>query len=314
MTTSLLWKDEPLLGKAFALNTNILSRDRVVKTVKQEIASQLAAHPDSATSVQLSGCQGSGKTSLLHLLASSFKADGYEVYFIKDARDIPRGASAAFTSLLQEQTQKVAVLIDGVDLKPKSPLFATLLKGPFPRLVTVGSSVPRTPPGVSARFKSKLHMSDLNIAVSDEDFQELIQHYIAMNVATPEMTEGICKYWRDQFSGHTYPTLTYIEYFFTHVDAKSILTNWQTFRKHFMNHQFSESSVYQSVKNRCYAGMDDPPTAEAVHRVLCGRPEPHDLETSTQFGWWDPKSRDVITAFLKNLVLQSAQAAARTGW
>lgn len=95
-----------------------------------------------AQSVYLSGCRGSGKTCLQHLLAKSFQEDGYEVYFFRSAEEIPQGASMAFDALLEDNSKKVAVLIDEVGSNPNSGLYTTLLKSINPNLVTIGSAVP----------------------------------------------------------------------------------------------------------------------------------------------------------------------------
>jgi hypothetical protein len=107
----------------------ILKRKRVIQKVKDFIESQKILNPGEATSVYIGGCRGSGKTSLQMLLASSYKAEGYEVYFFKDAQDIPQGASLAFSSLLEDKTKKISVLIDEVANHPNSSLFTELLKG-----------------------------------------------------------------------------------------------------------------------------------------------------------------------------------------
>jgi adenylylsulfate kinase-like enzyme len=63
----------------------ILNRQSVIKKVEDTIQAQKDFDSEQATSVYLAGCRGSGKTSLQTLLARSFKAKGYEVYFFVDA-------------------------------------------------------------------------------------------------------------------------------------------------------------------------------------------------------------------------------------
>jgi hypothetical protein len=75
------------------------------------------------------------------LLAKSFNAEGYEVYFFESAQQIPRGASLAFKFLFQDQTKKVAVLIDEAGTDPDSELLITILKGSYRHLVNIGSAV-----------------------------------------------------------------------------------------------------------------------------------------------------------------------------
>ncbi len=152
----------------------ILKRERVLKKVKDDISSQQRWH-DQTQSVYLSGCRGSGKTSLAILLAKDFKAEGYEVHFFKSARDVPQDASLAFKALLKDETKMVAVLIDEVASDPEAGLFTTLLKGGYPHLV-VGLAVPRfISPGIAAKFVSVLRLTDLVLELEDDDFQGLME-------------------------------------------------------------------------------------------------------------------------------------------
>jgi hypothetical protein len=308
-----LWKDvQPVADELFPENhfgQYVLKRDRVIKKVKEEMASRLAMGPGEATSVYLPGCRGSGKTCLQMLLARSLKADGYEVYFFKSAEGIPQGASLAFKSLLEDKTKKVAVLIDEVATNPESGLFIALLKRAYPHLVTIGSAVPRfIPAESSAMFKSVLRMTELFLKEDDEDFQELVEYCVGLKATTPELTQTICKYLLKQCGGHTFPTLAFIEYFFTRGgDAKRFLVSVEVFQRHFCGPDFARSPFYQSVRRRCFAELRDAETEKLAFRVLGGKEEAGDISTVTRLGWWDSEAGDFISRFLVNACLSGVQ-------
>lgn len=310
--TRFLWKEpEPIANRMFPKNQfgeYVLKRDRVMKKVKEAMASQLALDPGESTSVYLAGCRGSGKTSLLMLLARSLKAEGYEVYFFESAEGIPQGANLAFKALLGDKTKKVAVLIDEVASNPESALFTALLKGAYPHLVTIGTAVPRyIPTGLTAMFKSKVRMTDLVLKEEDEDFQELAQYCVGLKATTPELTQTICKYLLKQCGGHTFPTLAFIEHFFTRDDAKGFLVSGEVFHRHFCGPDFACSRFYETVRNRCFEQLLDAETEKVAFRVLGGKEEAGDITTVTRLGWWDPEARDFISRFLVNACLSGVQ-------
>lgn len=309
---SFLWKETQAVTNVMFpehwFGQYVLKRDGVVKRVKEAIALQLALRPEASQSVYLSGCRGSGKTSLLILLARALTAEGYEVYFFRSARDIPQRASLAFEALLENNTKKVAVLIDEVTADPDAGLFITLLKNNYPHLVTIGAAVPnffRT--GLSSVFKTALRMTDLVLKEDDGDFQELIKHCEGLKATKPEPTRVICKYLLKQCGGHTFPTLAFIEHFFTRDDAKGYLSSLEEFRRYFCGADFAQSSFYKSVRDRCFVQLLDAETERVAFRVLGGQVEAGDINSMTRLGWWDPHTRDFISRFLVNACLSAVQ-------
>lgn len=308
-----LWKDAQRVASEMfpenQLGQYVLTRDTVVQKIKKAMASQLSLRPGASQSVYISGCRGSGKTSLQMLLARYLKeVEGYEVYFFKSAQDIPQGASLAFEAMLEDKTKKVAVLIDEVDSNPESGLFTALLKGAYPHLVTIGSSVPRfIPTGLTASFKSVLRMTDLVLREDDEDFQKLVQHCVRLKATTPELTQIICKFLLKQCGGHTFPTLAFIEYFFTHDDARDFLVSEEAFYHYFCGPDFARSPFYESVRNRCFEQLLDAETEKVAFRVLGGKEEAGDISTVTRLGWWNPEASDFISRFLVNACLSGVQ-------
>lgn len=312
--TQFLWKETaPVSNHLFPENQfgqYVLKRGRVINKIKKEMAAQLSCR-SGTQSIYLSGCRGSGKTSLLLLLARSLKEDGYEVYFFRSANGIPQGASFAFESLLEDKTKKVAVLIDEVDSNPNADLFITLLKGAYPHLVTIGSAVPRyVITGGTGRFKFMLRMADLVLREDDEDFQELIQYCVGLNAASPDLTQDICNYLLKQCGGHTYPTLAFIEYFFAHDGTEELVKSMEDFQRYFCGPDFSSSDLYQSVRNRCFDEFLEPNTGMVVFRVLSGKLDPGDISTLTRLGWWNSEARDFISRFLMNACLSRVQPEA----
>ena len=288
----------------------ILKRERVLKNVKDEISSQQRWH-DQTQSVYLSGCRGSGKTSLAILLAKDFKAEGYEVYFFKSARDVPQNASLAFKALLKDKTKMVAVFIDEVASDPEAGLFTTLLKGGYPHLVVIGLAVPRfISTGTTAKFVSVLRMTDLVLESEDDDFQGLMEYCAGLKATTPELTQSICRYLLKQCGGHTFPTLAFIEHFFTCYDTKGFLVSMEGFQKYFSGPDFACSPFYKGVRGRCFDELLDAETEKMAFRVLGGMEEVGDITTMTRLGWWDPETRDFISPFLVNACLCGVQPRA----
>jgi hypothetical protein len=76
-----------------------------------------------------------------------------------------------------------------------------------------------------------------------------------------------------QCGGHTYPTLAFIEYFFTRDDAKGFLASQEVFIRYFCSPDFTHSPFYESVKNRCFVQLLDNETQEVAIRVLGGKKE-----------------------------------------
>jgi hypothetical protein len=306
-----LWKERGAVSNVNLMfpdiffGTYVLSRDRVVKKIQDCLASQ---PQHLCRSVYLSGCRGSGKTALLMILAKVFKAEGYEVYFFRSASAITQGTCAALESLFEEdKTKKVAVLIDEVASNPQSEAFPLLLRSEYPHVVTIGAAVPtHIPTGFTAVFRSQLLMSDLVLKEDDADFQELIQHSVGLNVISPELTRDICTYLLRQCGGHAYPTLAFIEYFLTSIEAKEHIQSMETFLRFFCGPVFAETSCYKNVRSRCFTELPDADTLSAAVRVLGGKQETGDSITLTRFGWWNAETHDFISLFLVNACLSDA--------
>lgn len=252
--------------------------------VKAQIRRCVNFDPDMAPSVYLSGRRGCGKTSLLTLLGRYFHENGYQVYFFDAASAIPHGIGSAFKLLLENQTQKVAVLVDELETNPTADLFTTLLKGTYPHLVTIGAAIPRyTPSGMAAKFATRLSMSDIVLRETDDDFLELINYWVLKDAASRKVTKMICKHVLDECSGHTYPTLKFIEYVFMHAPPE-VRESKQNFREYFGGPKFVDEEVYKFVIDRCFNISDTEATTAAI-RVLGGKQKATDVISLTRVGW-----------------------------
>eukprot|EP01031_Cornospumella_fuschlensis_P026461 gene26461-31980_t len=305
--SNFLWKDvQPVANKLFPKNQlgeYVLKRDRVVKKVVEAVASQRTMFPCETRSVYLSGCHGSGKTSLLMLLAKELKAEGHEVYFFESAAGIPLNAWSTCEDILGDKSKKVAVLIDEVAANPSSALLIILLKGAHPNLVMIGSAVPSFVPTMyDASFYSKLGTADLMLKEDDEDFLELVQYCVGLKATTPELTKSICEYLRKHCGGMTFPTVAFIEYFFTREDAKEFLTSMQMFHRYFCGLDFTRSPFYEDVRRRCFGHLCDHDCAAKAVAVLGGKEAAGDVATLIQLGWWD-SSAGGFSEFLVNALL-----------
>jgi hypothetical protein len=242
----------------------------------------------------------------LTLLARSFQADGYQVYFFKSASAIPQGISFAFDTLLQNRSQKVAVLIDEVESNPNAALFTTLLKSAYPHLVVIGAAVPRySDSGVTAKFAIKVPMSGICLRQTDDDFRQLVDYCVRRNVTSPALTETICLSLLDECGGHVYPTLKFIEYFFT-LAPSEVVASEQAFHQYFGGPAFLQARVYQKVIERCFDMKSNNEATKAAIRVLGGKKQRTDTEALLRVGWWNGDTRDFISPWLVSTLLSSA--------
>lgn len=303
-----LWNGAPQIssGQLFPLNQfgdYVLSRERIIKAFDVEIASQTEEHPGESASVYFHGCRGSGKTCLLHLLAKHLKSEGYEVYYFESASCLSEGNlyNALKTYLDMNKDKKVAVVVDEVGANPSAAAFVTLLKGPYPNLITVGAAVPRyLKTGCAATFRKLFNMNDIALRADDVDFQALVKHCAKnLNRTTAEMTACICEEIRAQCGGHAYPTLSFIEHFFSRGDVpESVLDSVGTFRKYFCSTAFANSRVYLGIDSRCSASHQDPQVDDAVIRVMSGLDMPSDISTLEDVGFWSDQNCNFTSLFL----------------
>jgi len=278
-------KDEGNYFPTDGFGKYVLKRQGVINEVFDAIHSQLHLQPFNSTSVYLSGCRGMGKTSDLMLIASDLKSKDWEVFFFSTAAAIPKGAGAELKDYaLRHKNKKIAVIVDEVASKPHSPLFVDLLKSQLPNVLTVGAAVGQF--YITCNFRKKLHTSDLVLREGDQDVLDLIAHWKTKEVASPEMVVHVSIFLLNHCGGHVYPVLAFMEYVFTHPEAKEYLADEKEFRRHFFSQTFVRSTIYRQD------GMAiEPISAKTVSRLLSGREEENDIGT---LGWWDSEKQDDI--------------------
>ena len=277
------------------MGSYVLKRKRLLTDIMTEIKYQRENAPTDSTSIYLGGIRGSGKTTLLQLLARKFQSKGYLVYYISSANKIQgSGLSAPLPS-----NKKIAVLIDEVNTNPDSWLLTELLKGKWPKLVTIGAAIPCfNKSGSTAQFRKRLGMASL--VLEDGDIQQLVEYWKDLNATTPELIESISSHLMKYCGGHIYPTVRFMEYFFTDEGAKNFIGSWHNFHKHFGSQEFAKSPVYEMVMMRCFDEVLESETAKTADRVLGGIEQSGDIETLLRIGWWNPVSRDFISLLLVN--------------
>ena len=287
----------------------ILSRDRLVKKVFEAITMIQIDSPDNAASVYVNGCHGSGKTCLLLILAEKFKNDGYTVYYFPTARRMPMNAAIMFERLLKDKSKKVAVIID--EVIPYLDALYTLLKGAYPKLVTIGAAVPRwMESGTTCMFKVELCISELVLQKEDNDFQDLIKFCVNLKATAPDptqdnciedVTQDICIELLNHCGGHPFPTLAFIAYFFTREDTKKYIKNLSVFNTYFNSKDFEASAVYKLVARRCFDDVQHNDYLIRVHRLLLHKADIGDEMQLEQIGWWNTQTSDFISTFFLNI-------------
>lgn len=229
------------------------------------------------------------------MLARKFQSKGYIVYYISSTNKI----QGSGLSVPLPRDKKIAVLIDEVSTNPDSWLLTELLKGKWPRLVTIGVAVPRfNKSGSAAQFRKRLGMESL--VLEADDVKQLVQYWKDLNATTPEMIECICSHLLKYCGGHIYPTVRFMEYFFTDEGAKKFTENKEKFYKYFGSQEFSQSPVHEMVMVRCFDEVLESETAKIADRVLRGTELSGDIETLLRIGWWNPDSQDFISLLLVN--------------
>ena len=157
---------------------------------------------------------------------------------------------------VRNRDRNIAVIVDEVAAQPHSSLFVNLLKSPLPNVLTIGAAVPHyIPTNETVAFRKVFRTTDLVLRESDEDVLELIEHWKSKGVASPEMVVFVSFFLLDYCGGHVYPTLAFMEYFFTNPEAEKFLTNENEFKIHFFSESFVQSVVYHNICSRCF--VDD---------------------------------------------------------
>ena len=277
----------------------MLYRKRLIGFFFEDIAVQRREFDENMTSqsIYINGCMGMGKTSLLMLLARALKDQGYEVYYFPSSSSLPAGSHLAIRSLLKENaTRRFAFLIDEVSSTYDSSSMNELLRGRYSNLVVIGAGVSRDEEtGITAKFLSKIGISDLAIRKSDDDFIKLVKK---LHGGNPALVSDICGYILDHCGGHVFPTLFLIEYFL--VDRQSF-DNFDQFIQYFNGPDFPKSRKFLKMKDRCFSLSSS--MSVCVSKVLGGVETDADIIALRRLGWWNMETNQFISALIKNLCL-----------
>jgi len=287
-----------------------MSRRSLIDRVFNIIEIQRANQNNDCQSIYLAGCRGSGKTSLLMLIAQYLKGKKYEVYYFKSPRLMTNEIDNALVVKLKElekdrnDNKLVAILIDEAADDPSNVAYITLLKSRYPYLVTIGAAVPRyLQSGITGYFRKVLGMSDLILSETDADFVELIAYCAKRGVTTAQMTDYICKIILQYCGGHIYPTVAIIEAYFSMESLRNFTKDEEAFGKHFFGPSIDREQFYMDALDRCFPGYDNQLTLATADAVLSGRGSDFDVDSLVRIGWWNDKHNTLISNFAYNALL-----------
>ena len=295
----------------YGFGKELLKRKSVVSAIIEEREKQLRSYPRKSTSVYLSGGIGTGKTSLLALVAKQLKLDGWEVYCFYSATDASDDIGNQFVSYAKANPHiNIAVFVDEVAASPNSSLFNSLLKLAPANVFTVGAAVRRYYPTAASNFRFILGFHNLTLKAEDEDFLAIVRHWKSLNVGiSPQMVDFVSKLLLNYCGGHVYSVLAFMEHFFsTDEGRKALVQDEGAFRRHFYSQQFYQSPVYREICSVCFEEFfTDADARKTLVKALSGRGDAIDFDTLVGLGWWDPEKGYVSSTLLLNEALHSAQ-------
>jgi hypothetical protein len=167
---------------------------------------------------------------MLLLLCDFYSKNGYLTYFFDSAASIPISAADEFLKVVRGTSKKVFIAIDEILTVAHSPIYVTLMKGNLPNLIIFGAAVPyELGANHSAHFRNKIGMSDLVLRSEDKDFLQLVEKIVTLNKGSPEITIAICNHILEYCGGHLFPTLRFIEVFFTKPELKEFTLTFESF-------------------------------------------------------------------------------------
>jgi hypothetical protein len=289
----------------------VLPRDRIFLLVSKYLQDQLALSKSSTHSIYLSGCRGTGKTSMLLLLCDFYSKKGYLVYFFDSAASIPMSATAEFVKVVKDTSKKVFIAIDEIFTLEQSPIYVTLMKGNFPNLIIFGAAVPyELGPRHTAHFRHKIGMSDLVLRSEDKDFLQLVEKIVSLNKGSPEVIFAICNHILEYCGGHLFPTLRFIEVFFTKPELKEFILTFESFFTFFHSSCFSENLYYVGIINRCFTSSGT--AAVSAFKLLNSSFTQADVDSLERVGWLDKKKRALVSKLLETFCLKSEAQSSPT--
>lgn len=105
--------------------------------------------------------------------------------------------------------------------------------------------------------------------------------------------------------GHAFPTLAFMEFFFTTAEGRQVLTaGKKDIGAYLRSGAFMCSDTYREVCRRCFAGASaDRASRSAYMRISCGGDIPTDVDALVRLGWWDPDMVRLSSPLLRNILL-----------
>jgi len=229
----------------------VLKRKRLLKEVSKAITQQREERGTASQSIYLSGYRGMGKSSLLMLIAKDLNRIGYEVYYFGQTTILNDEIVEALKEKVnqKEDDKLLAVLVDDATASRKAEALPWLLSSDNPNLVTIGAAVPKF---VDFAFRAQLGTTELRLQEYEKDFVKLIDHIKRLELTTPVATDFICRLLLRQCRGHVFPTLAFIEAYFTTEELKPFIEDEVKFFRHFGTPAFDQTNVHQFVKDERY--------------------------------------------------------------
>ncbi len=104
----------------------------------------------------------------------------------------------------------------------------------------------------AAYIKRNLETSELVLRPDDADYILVVEHVTKLLVVSSSVTAAICRHILDYCGGHLFPTLHFIEVFFTLPEISLHSQSMGLFSLYFHSADFVDSKRYRKVQSRCF--------------------------------------------------------------
>lgn len=287
------------LFPSYGLGSLILPRKHLVDQLFDHAQKQTSSTSGSVGGqkhIYISGIPASGKTSLLHLLASKLEESGYVVYFFPTTS----GLSGIHDHIAKDSNVKYAIFVDDISSHTQEAVRELFRNAPA-NAVIIGAGVPLAAHhDIGNCYELR---EELRLAADGEEMQQLADYWkekTAGSVSEEDFKE-ICMHHWAYFGGILYPIAKHLEYTFT-LDKERIAS----YHSEFYNQTFHESDFYKDIKRRCLRDVDTMGKLSLV-RVMMGREKAGDMDRLRNLGLWMDRGEDCLYyAFLRNYALECA--------
>lgn len=278
------------------LGSLILPRKHLVDQLfdhAQKQTSSTSGSVDGQKHIYIAGIPASGKTSLLHLLASKLQESGYVVYFFPTTSGL-----SGIRDHLTDSNVKYAVFVDDISSHTQEAVRELFRNAPA-NAVIIGAGVPMAEHlDIGKCFELR---EELRLTEDGEEMQQLADYWkekTAGSVSEEDFKE-ICEHHLGYFGGILYPIVKHLEYTFT-LDKDRIAP----YHREFYNQTFLESDFFKDIMRRCFGHVDTMGQLSLV-RVMLGRGIAGDTDRLKNLGLWKDREEDCLyNAFLRNYALK----------